>query len=108
MINRLVVVLILLPIAIVLIALAVANRGLAPFTIDPFNPGNPALTMELPLFVWLFAALALGVLIGSATTWFKQGSYRRAARENKRQADTLRQQAKAKPEVGNALPAPGE
>jgi uncharacterized integral membrane protein len=81
MLNRLVTVLVFIPLAIVLIALAVANRGPAAFTIDPFNPGNPGLTITLPLFVLLFAALALGLILGSLATWFRQGRYRKAARQ---------------------------
>jgi uncharacterized integral membrane protein len=81
MVNRLILVLILVPIAVVLIALAVANRGLTPFTLDPFNPGNPPLTFDLPLFVLLFVALGLGMILGSVATWVKQGRYRRIARQ---------------------------
>lgn len=84
MIHRLVILFIILPVAVLLIALAVSNRVPTPFTIDPFNPGNPALTMELPLFIWLFAAMVIGMLVGSLATWIRQGRYRRAARENRR------------------------
>lgn len=80
MLNRLVIVLIVVPVAVVLIALAVANRADVPLTFDPFNPGSPALTLVMPLFVWLFAAFALGLVIGSLVTWIKQGRYRKAAR----------------------------
>ncbi|MBE0694564.1 MAG: DUF1049 domain-containing protein, partial [Aquamicrobium sp.] len=73
MLNRLLTVVVFIPLAIVLIALAVANRAPVDFTIDPFNPGNPGLTVSLPLFVLLFAALALGLVIGSLATWFRQG-----------------------------------
>ncbi|WP_173934467.1 LapA family protein [Chelativorans sp. Marseille-P2723] len=89
MLQRIVAVIIILPLAIILIALAVANRAAVPFTIDPFNPGNPALTVELPLFVFLFIALILGVIIGGVVTWFRQGRYRRIARERVREAKTL-------------------
>lgn len=106
MINRLVAALVFVPVAVILIALAVSNRSPASFTVDPFNPGNPALTLELPLFVWLFAALALGMIIGSVATWFKQSRYRRAARDNKRKVETTRQDIKAKPDNA-VLPAPG-
>lgn len=82
MLNRLVTVVILIPLAIVLIALAVANRAPAEFTLDPFNPGNPALTVSAPLFVLLFCALVLGLLLGSVATWFRQGRYRRIARRH--------------------------
>ncbi|TKT82634.1 LapA family protein [Aquamicrobium sp. LC103] len=80
MLNRFLTIVVLIPLAIVLIALAVANRASVPFTLDPFNPGNPGLTVNLPLFIYIFAALALGVLIGSFVTWYKQGRYRKLAR----------------------------
>lgn len=81
MVNRIVTVLVLIPLAIVLVALAVANRAPVAFTIDPFNPGNPGLTASLPLFVLLFSAVAVGLVIGSLATWLRQGRYRRAARQ---------------------------
>lgn len=82
MLNRLLTVVVIIPVAIVLIALAVANRTAVPFTLDPFNPGNPGLTATMPLFVLLFLALLLGVVIGSFATWLKQGRYRKAARRS--------------------------
>jgi hypothetical protein len=39
MFNRFALVLVFVPLAIVLIALAVANRAPVAFTVDPFNPG---------------------------------------------------------------------
>jgi uncharacterized integral membrane protein len=92
MLHRVVLVLVIVPLAIILIALAVANRGVTPFTIDPFNPGNPGLTVELPFFVYLFVTLILGILIGSAVTWLRQGRYRRMARERTAEVDRLRRQ----------------
>ncbi|MGO4559988.1 LapA family protein [Rhizobiales bacterium 3FA27D7] len=91
MFNRFVVIVIFVPLAIVLIALAVANRELVAFTMDPFNPGNPALTLTLPLFVMLFLALAIGIVAGSAATWIRQGRYRKAARRHGAEAENLRQ-----------------
>jgi uncharacterized integral membrane protein len=102
MLNRLVTVLVLIPLAIVLVALAVANRASVAFTIDPFNPGNPGLTTSLPLFVLLFAALALGLVVGSLATWFRQGRYRKAARRGEAAAAST-PAAKA---GGAGLPAP--
>ncbi|MCT7378579.1 LapA family protein [Chelativorans salis] len=90
MFNRIVIVLVFVPLAIILIALAVANRASTAFTVDPFNPGNPGLTVEMPLFVYLFAALLLGMFIGSIATWFRQGRYRRIARERTQEVEQLR------------------
>ena len=100
MIKRIVTIIVIVPVAIVLIALAVANRGFVPFTLDPFNPGNPGLTLSLPLFVYLFLALLIGVLIGSAATWLRQGRYRKRARRHADEARALREEAaRAKPPV---------
>jgi uncharacterized integral membrane protein len=93
MLNRVVLVVVFVPLAIVLIALAVANRELVALTLDPFHPGNPALTLHLPLFVYLFVALLVGVLIGSAATWFKQGRFRKLARQRDQEVRSLRDAA---------------
>ncbi|GHC79961.1 hypothetical protein GCM10010136_32730 [Limoniibacter endophyticus] len=95
MINRLVVVLIIVPMAALLIAFSVANRAPTLLTFDPFNPGNPALSIQLPLFLLLFVAFALGLLAGSMITWSRQSRYRKLARERDREAQSLRHAAKA-------------
>jgi uncharacterized integral membrane protein len=90
MLSRIFNVLILIPIAIVLIALSVANRQSVPVSLDVFNPGNPALTFDAPMFVWLFGAAAVGIIIGGVATWFSQGSHRRRERSLKRETEKLR------------------
>ena len=105
MINRVLLIVIVVPIAVVLIALAVANRGLVPFTLDPFNPGNPALTLQAPLFVILFLTLALGMIIGSVATWIRQGRYRKAARQWNREPARPAAPARAAP-ASTALAKP--
>ncbi len=109
MFNRFMLIVVFVPLAIVLIALAVANRAPTPFTLDPFNPGNPGLTVQVPLFVLLFLALGLGVVLGSAVTWLKQGRYRKIARQRGLEAESLRQAAAQRPPAaaqGPALPRP--
>lgn len=93
MIRRLVSIVIFIPLAIVLIALAVANREAAPLRFDVFNPDNPALTVNAPLFVWLFAAAAIGIIAGGAGAWFSQGKHRKMERKYKREAKKLRFEA---------------
>jgi len=102
MLNRFMLIAVFVPLAIILVALAVANRGPASFTLDPFNPGNPALTVQMPLFVLLFAAIAIGMIVGSLATWMKQGRYRKLARQRSHEAEALRQAAARTP----AQPAP--
>lgn len=93
MIRRLILVFITIPLAIVLIALAVANRAMTPVHFDVFNPQNPALTVNAPMFIWIFAAVAIGVLAGGIGAWFAQGKHRKAKRRYKKEADSLRFQA---------------
>lgn len=106
MYNRLLLVVIFIPLAVVLIALAVANRESVAFTLDPFNPGNPALTLQLPLFVLLFLALVIGLLVGSAATWLKQGRYRKLARQRGEEVRSLRDAAIRSTPPKPALPKP--
>lgn len=106
MVNRLLLIAVFVPLAIVLVALAVANRGATPFTLDPFNPGNPGLTWQMPLFVLLFAAIAVGMIVGSLATWVRQGRYRKLARQRGQEAEALRQAAASRtPAATPAAPA---
>ncbi|MEO1746877.1 MAG: LapA family protein [Pseudomonadota bacterium] len=108
MVKRIVLVFFTIPIAVVLIALAVANRAAAPVSLDVFSPGNPALTYSAPMFVWLLGAMAIGVLIGGLATWFAQGKHRKLERRFKREADELRYEVEdVKAKVKAADKAPG-
>ncbi|CAN7691426.1 lipopolysaccharide assembly protein LapA domain-containing protein [Mesorhizobium caraganae] len=112
MFNRFILIVVFVPLAVILIALAVANRELVAFTLDPFNPGNPKLTLNLPLFIFLFVALAIGMVVGSLATWVKQGRYRKLARQRGVEAENLRQAVSRVPAApqgsapGTALPKP--
>ena len=110
MFNRFVLIVVFVPLAVLLIALAVANRELVAFTLDPFNPGNPRLTLSLPLFIFLFLALAVGMIVGSLATWVKQGRYRKLARQRGVEAENLRQVVNRAPSPQHVQPqgqAPG-
>ncbi len=108
MLSRFMLIVVFVPLAVILIALAVANPELASFTLDPFNPGNPALTLTLPLFIFLFLALAIGMIVGSLATWVKQGRYRKLARKRGAEAENLRQSISRAPAApqGPTLPKP--
>jgi uncharacterized integral membrane protein len=88
--RRFIFLFILVPIAIVLIALSVANRNSVVFSVNPFGS---SLSFSAPLFVVVFAAIALGILIGGVAAWFGQGHWRRAAREERIEVERLRAEA---------------
>ena len=81
-------VIILVPLALLAVAFAVGNRGNVSLTFDPFS--DTPYMVEVPLFVVVFAALILGVILGGAATWLGQGRHRRAARMHRRDVERLR------------------
>jgi uncharacterized integral membrane protein len=90
MIRRIVTALILVPFAIVVISLAVANRQSVIVSFDPFDPAHPAVTRALPLYLLMLMLLIGGVLLGGSAAWLRQGKWRRAARLADAQARELR------------------
>ena len=85
-------VLILLPLGILLVLLAVANRAPVSLSLDPVAR-SPDLAVTLPLCVVIFAALTLGILIGGIAAWQAQAKHRKAARRYRREASHLRSDA---------------
>ena len=90
MIRKAILFIILLPLAIIFVSLAVANRQTVAISLDPFDQGQPAFVLTLPLFALLFAVVIAGVLIGGIAAWMRQGKWRRAARLAQAQARELR------------------
>jgi uncharacterized integral membrane protein len=80
MIRKIVTVLILLPIALLIVMFAVANRSAVTIALDPFGSEPPMFTTAMPLFLALLAALIVGVVIGGAAAWSRQRKWRRRAR----------------------------
>lgn len=100
--------LILLPIAILVVLLAVANRAPVTLSLDPFSQDAPEFATKLPLFAIIFAAVMLGVVIGGVAAWLAQGKNRRAGRQSRREARELRyetERLKAHSAPGTTLPA---
>jgi len=106
MIRRIVTALILVPLAILLISLAVANRQSVIVSFDPFDPAHPALTRAFPLYVLMLMLLTGGVLVGGIAAWLRQGRWRRAARLADTQARELRVEVdRLRRRLGSPLPA---
>ncbi|RIA47341.1 LapA family protein [Dichotomicrobium thermohalophilum] len=82
--------LILLVVAVAIIALMVANRHTAMVALDPFAQGAPAATIEAPMFVFLFAALLVGFILGGIGAWASQSKWRDLARRRTKETYRLR------------------
>mgnify|MGYP000152857221 CR=1 FL=1 len=80
MFRRIVTWIIIIPVAAVMVAFAVANRQTVTVSFDPLSATAPAYVATLPLFILLFAALILGVMVGGFAAWLGQGKWRRRAR----------------------------
>ena len=105
--------LIVIPLGLLFVVFAVANRHFVTVSFDPFNSADPALSISLPLFVLLILMAILGVVAGGVATWFGQRRWRRAARQNEAEARSvrveladLRAQAAASRPDSQRLPVP--
>lgn len=85
MIRKFLTALILVPLAILIVGFAVANRQTVVVSFDPFDSTQPAFAAALPLFILIFVLVILGVLIGGVAAWLRQSGYRRAARRLERE-----------------------
>ncbi|MBR0812199.1 DUF1049 domain-containing protein [Bradyrhizobium diazoefficiens] len=105
--------LIVIPLSVILVAFAVANRHFITVSFDPFVANDPSLSVTLPLFLLLILIAALGVFAGGSAVWVGQRRWRRAARRHEAEARAARaeladlraQVAAARPE-SQRLPAP--
>ena len=90
MIRKIATALVLVPLAIVFISFAVANRQIIVVSFDPFDQANPALSFSMPLFVLILVLMIAGVVVGGVAAWLKQGKWRWRARIAEAQARELR------------------
>lgn len=76
-----------IPLGIVAIGFAVANRHAVELSLDPF-PWR----MELPVFAVLYGGVVIGLLIGVVAEWWRERRLRRLAREARAAAEALRRE----------------
>ena len=91
MIRRIVGWVVLVPLCLVLIVFALANRQLVVVNFNPLVPSEALTTpgVGVPFFLVLFAVLLFGVVLGGVATWFAQGQHRRDERAYRREAERL-------------------
>jgi uncharacterized integral membrane protein len=82
--------LIFVPLGLIFIVFAVANRHFVTVSFDPFNSAVPSLAVRLPLFALIILVAIIGVVAGGSATWFRQRRWRRAARRHEADARTAR------------------
>src|SRR5258708_19358938 len=82
--------LVLIPLGLIFVVFAVANRHLVTVSFDPFNSSDPSVGFRLPLFVLIIGVAIAGVVAGGSATWFRQRRWRRAARQHEADARQAR------------------
>lgn len=99
--------LILVPVALAIVLFSVANRAPVPVSFDPISRDTPVFVVNAPLFAIVLASIAIGVLLGGFASWLGQGKHRKAARRNRREAESLRSEAQMLRQAvpDSALPA---
>ena len=89
LVRKIIAAVILVPLAVIIIAFAVANRQIVTVSLDPFSAEHPAASLTLPLFALVIVLLILGVLIGGIAAWLRQSKWRRTARRLEREIADL-------------------
>lgn len=78
--------------ALVLVAVALANRGAVTLSLFPANFGQYLggdWSLQVPLFLVILGAFALGMLAGLVWEWLREAHIRREARLRQAQVDRL-------------------
>ncbi len=98
----------IIPVAVIVVALSVANRHSVVFSIDPFGGDDPAFSYTIPLFWLLFGALAVGVIAGGVATWIGQSKWRRAARNDRAEIERTKRDKDRAQSSTSTLPIPAD
>lgn len=101
---------VLVPLVALAVGWAMANRQPVELSGDVFNLHvTPYVTEPMPLYAVVFAAMALGVVLGGAITWNGQRRHRRQASIQRLEAHKLRgelERAKAEAQSAAQSAAP--
>ena len=78
--------------ALVLVAVALANRQVVTLSLFPANLGEflgGTWSVAVPLFLVIFVAFALGMLAGLIWEWMREAKIRKTARQRSRKVEQL-------------------
>ena len=78
--RKFVAIAILVPLAIIIVMFAVANREIITVSFDPFDSAHPAYALKMPLFMLIFVLVGVGVVVGGIASWLRQHKWRMRAR----------------------------
>ena len=92
MLHKLFMTFVVVPLGVLFVIFAVANRHAVTVSLDPFGSDAPALSATMPLFMLVLLLVGLGVVIGSVATWSNQRKWRRAARQLQAETQSLREE----------------
>jgi uncharacterized integral membrane protein len=95
MLRKTVTAIVIIPLVVILVGFAVANRQVVTISFDPFDASHPAFALTLPLFAIVFVLLIVGVIVGGVAAWLRQSHWRRAARQLDRDVRALREEVAA-------------
>ena len=88
--RKFVAIAILVPLAVIIVMFAVANREIITVSFDPFDSAHPALALKMPLFMLIFVLVGVGVAVGGIASWLRQHKWRMRARLAEAEARDLR------------------
>ena len=74
-----------LPIAVIVVAFAVANRQWITVSFDPFSKDAPFAAIDIPLWALFFCGVFFGLIAGWIACWFSQSKWRRSAKDTRKE-----------------------
>ena len=94
------------PIAVIGVGFAVANRQWITVSFDPINRVHPFATLDMPLWALFFCGAFIGIFVGWYVAWRGNAKYRRATRDAKIELIRAQQMhEREKRELQSTLPA---
>jgi uncharacterized integral membrane protein len=79
-----------LPVVVLVLAFAVANRRWVDISFNPITQDMPSI--PTPLWLLVFVGIFIGLVVGWIGSWMAQGKHRKAAREARAEVSQLQRE----------------